>query len=161
MKIFGCILVVLYVALMLFALYMEKKHSRKGAHPTAETHPMEEKHSMEEEHMEGGHPMEEKHSMEDKHPTGRMLPAEEAHPAEKTKSASSAFITAGCLLNLGYTVCNVFWNRNFILILIFGMICISIGALMNGFRQKKVHVHHHIIRLILETIITVFCWIGG
>nr|WP_289767596.1 hypothetical protein [uncultured Acetatifactor sp.] len=143
MKIFGCILVVLYVALMLFALYMEKKHSRKGAHPTEETHPMEE------EHMEGGHP------------TRRMLPAEEAHSAEKTKSASSAFITAGCLLNLGYTVCNVFWNRNFILILIFGMICISIGALMNGFRQKKVHVHHHIIRLILETIITVFCWIGG
>ncbi len=150
MKIFGCILVVLYVALMLFALYMEKKHSRKGAHPTEETHPMEEKHSMEERHSTGR-----------VHPTGRMLPAEEAHSAEKTKSASSAFITAGCLLNLGYTVCNVFWNRNFILILIFGMICISIGALMNGFRQKKVHVHHHIIRLILETIITVFCWIGG
>ena len=77
MKIFGCILVVLYVALMLFALYMEKKHSRKGAHPTEETHPMEEKHSTGRVH-----------------PTGRMLPAEEAHSAEKTKSASSAFITA-------------------------------------------------------------------
>ena len=53
MKIFGCILVVLYVALMLFALYMEKKHSRKGAHPTEETHPMEEEHSMEERHSTG------------------------------------------------------------------------------------------------------------
>ena len=86
---------------------------------------------------------------------------EKVHSAEKTKSASSAFIAAGCLLNLGYTVCNVFRNRNFILILILGMICISVGALMNGFRQKKVHVHHHIIRLILETIIAVICWIGG
>lgn len=108
MKIFGSILAVLYAGLMLFAVYMEKAHSR-----------------------------------------------------EDTKSASSAFIAAGCLLDLGYTVCNLFWDRNLIVILIIGMICISAGALMNGFRQKKVHVPHHIIRLILEIIITTICWIGG
>lgn len=114
MKIFGSILAVLYAGLMLFAVYMEKAHSR-----------------------------------------------EEEHSREDTKSASSAFIAAGCLLDLGYTVCNLFWDRNFIVILIIGMICISAGALMNGFRQKKVHVPHHIIRLILEIIITTICWIGG
>lgn len=108
MKIFGCILAVLYAGLMLFAVYMEKVHSR-----------------------------------------------------EDTKSASSAFIAAGCLLDMGYTVCNLFWDRNFIVILIIGMICISAGALMNGFRQNKIHVHHHVIRLILEAAITATCWAFG
>lgn len=113
MKLFGSILVVLYAGLMLFAVYMEKVHSRK-----------------------------------------------EMRSRDNTKSASSAFIAAGCLLDLGYAVCNVFWDRNLIAILIIGMTCISIGALMNGFRQKKVHIPHHIIRLILETAITVICWVG-
>lgn len=114
MKIFGSILVVLYAGLMLFAIYMEKVHSRK-----------------------------------------------EVHPGEDAKSAFSAFIAIGCLLDLGYTICSLVWNKNLILILIIGMICISAGALMNGFRQKKVHVSHHIIRLILEAAIIAICWIGG
>ena len=80
---------------------------------------------------------------------------------EKPKSMSSAVIGIGCLSALAYLLLNLVYSKNLIIILIAGMICISAGALMNGFRQKKVHVPHHIIRLILEIIITTICWIGG
>lgn len=136
MKILGNVLAALYAALMLSAVYLEKAHSRKGE-------------SLESERSGKGESLESERSME----AGRSL--------EGTKIAPSVFIAAGCLLNLGYVVCSLFWDRSFLVLLILGMIGISAGALMNGFRQKKVHIPHHIIRLILEVIITAVCWIGG
>lgn len=79
---------------------------------------------------------------------------------EKLKSASSAFIVIGCLLVLLYTFLNMVWCKNFIMIMMIGMSGISIGTLMNGFKQNNIHIHHHVIRLIVEIIITVLCWAG-
>ena len=45
-------------------------------------------------------------------------------------------------------------------LLLLGMLCISAGALLNGIRQKKVHLLHHLIRLLLETAIAALCWIS-
>lgn len=44
--------------------------------------------------------------------------------------------------------------------MIAGMICISAGTLVNGIRQKNVHIHHHMIRFVMEAIITIICWTG-
>lgn len=76
------------------------------------------------------------------------------------KSASSALIIIGCLLVLLYTFLNTIRRQNFILIMILGMLNISAGTLMNGFQQNNIHIHHHVIRLIVEIIITVLCWAG-
>ena len=79
---------------------------------------------------------------------------------ENLKNTSSAFIVIGCLLVLLYTLLNMVWCKNFIIIMIIGMINISVGTLMNGFKQNSIHIHHHVIRLIVETVITIICWIG-
>lgn len=78
---------------------------------------------------------------------------------EKLKNKSSAFIVIGCLFVLLYTLLNMAWCKNFIIIMIIGMINISVGTLMNGFKQNSIHIHHHVIRLIVETVITIICWI--
>ena len=44
--------------------------------------------------------------------------------------------------------------------MIIGMLSISAGTFMNGFKQNNIHIHHHVIRLIVETGITIICWIG-
>lgn len=79
---------------------------------------------------------------------------------EKSKSVSSVLIAAGSLLVLLYAVWNLIRGQNFILVMIIGMLCISAGALINGFRQKNLHVSHHVIRFAAETFITVICWLG-
>ncbi len=79
---------------------------------------------------------------------------------EKLKSTSSAFIVIGCLLVFLYTFLNMTWCKNFIMIMIIGMLSISVGTFMNGFKQNNIHIHHHVIRLIVEIVITIICWIG-
>lgn len=76
------------------------------------------------------------------------------------KSTSCALIIIGCLLVLLYTFLNIIWRKNFILIMILGMLNISAGTLLNGFQQNNIHIHHHVIRFIVEMIITVICWAG-
>ena len=46
------------------------------------------------------------------------------------------------------------------MIMIIGMLSISVGTFMNGFKQNNIHIHHHVIRIIVEIIITIICWIG-
>lgn len=79
---------------------------------------------------------------------------------EKPKSMSSLLIGMGCLSSLAYLFLNLVYSKNLIIILIAGMICISAGTLVNGIRQKNVHIHHHMIRFVVEAIITVICWTG-
>ena len=79
---------------------------------------------------------------------------------EKLKGVSSAFIVLGCLLVLAYTLLNMVWCKNFIVIMIIGMLSISVGTFMNGFKKNNIHMHHHVIRLMVEIIITTICWIG-
>ena len=79
---------------------------------------------------------------------------------EKLKSISSAFILIGCLLVFLYTFLNMVWCKNFIMIMIIGMLSISVGTFMNGFKQNNIHIHHHVIRIIVEIVITIICWIG-
>ena len=76
------------------------------------------------------------------------------------KSISSAFILIGCLLVFLYTFLNMVWCKNFIMIMIIGMLSISVGTFMNGFKQNNIHIHHHVIRIIVEIVITIICWIG-
>ena len=81
---------------------------------------------------------------------------------EKLKSTSSAFIVIGCVLVFLYTFLNMIWCKNFIMIMIIGMLSISAGTFMNGFKQTNIHIHHHVIRLIVEilncvTLISVSC----
>lgn len=52
------------------------------------------------------------------------------------------------------------WFKNFIMIMTIGMLSISAGTFMNGFKQNNIHIYHHVIRLIVETGITIICWIG-
>ncbi len=79
---------------------------------------------------------------------------------EKSKSVSSVLIAAGSLLVLAYTLLDLIRGQNLILVMIIGMLGISAGALVNGVRQKNLHLHHHVIRLAAETVITVICWLG-
>ncbi len=76
---------------------------------------------------------------------------------EKSKSISSVLIAMGAALIGVYALSNIIWTRNFIVVLIVGMISISAGTLINGFKQHNVHIHHHIIRLIIEGIIIAIC----
>lgn len=79
---------------------------------------------------------------------------------KKSKDISSAIIAIGGLFILAYAMLNMIWCKNFIFILIIGMINISVGTLINGVKQKNIHIHHHIIRLIVESIIIAICWIS-
>ena len=45
-------------------------------------------------------------------------------------------------------------------LLVTGMLGISAGTLLNGIRLKKVHIQHHIIRLILEAVMIAVCWMS-
>ena len=67
---------------------------------------------------------------------------------------------AGCLLLLAYALLFILKNRSPMPLLLLGMLCISAGALLNGIRQKKVHLLHHLIRLLLEAAIAALCWIS-
>lgn len=78
----------------------------------------------------------------------------------KLKNAASAFIVIGCLLVLLYTSLNLIWCKNFIMVMIVGMLSISAGTFMNGLKQNNIHIHHHVIRLVVETVITIICWAG-
>lgn len=80
---------------------------------------------------------------------------------EKSKSISSAFIAIGGVLIGVYVLTDMVWYRNLIIFLVVGMISISAGTFINGLKQNNLHVHHHIIRFIIETIITVICWVSG
>ena len=79
---------------------------------------------------------------------------------ERSKTVSSAFIAVGCLADLVYMLLSVIWNQNLIAILIAGMTGISTGTLINGFKQDRIHIPHHIIRLVIEIIIITVCWMG-
>ncbi len=66
----------------------------------------------------------------------------------------------GCLLLLAYALLFILKNSSPMPLLFLGMFCISAGALLNGIRQKKVHLLHHLIRLLLEAAIAALCWIS-
>lgn len=155
MKILGLILVIFYAALMLFALW--KKGSRNAsatgdALPNDGTSPA------------GSAP-----------PTGGVLPNDGvsstgSSPAMEPASSGrrlflaeylpSICIGAGSLLLLTYALLHMVQNRSLMPLLILGMFCISAGTLLNGIRQKKVHLLHHILRLIIEAAIVAICWMG-
>ncbi len=78
----------------------------------------------------------------------------------KSKNISSALIAIGGLFILAYALLNMIWCKNLIIILIISMILISVGTLINGIKQNNIHIHHHMIRLIVESIIIAICWIG-
>lgn len=63
----------------------------------------------------------------------------------------SILIILGCLINLIYMV--VLKRSNRISLLIIGMICISISAVLIGIQQGGIQVIHHIIRTIFELVI--------
>lgn len=81
--------------------------------------------------------------------------------AEK-KSITSALIAGGSLLILSYSILNLFVTRTVLLFVmgIPGMAAISAGALINGIRQKNLHISHHLIRLLIEGVILVLCAVG-
>lgn len=80
---------------------------------------------------------------------------------EKSKSISSVWIVIGGVLIAGYALWNMVRRGNLIVLLIAGMISISVGTLINGLKQKNIHVHHHLIRLVIEAVIVAICWING
>ena len=64
---------------------------------------------------------------------------------------------AGCLLLLAYALLSVIQSRSMLPVIITGMAGISAGTLLNGIRRKKVHLLHHVIRLLLETALVIIC----
>ncbi len=82
-----------------------------------------------------------------------------AYKADK-KSITSVFIAGGGLLVLVYSILNLFVTRSaapLFVIGILGMASVSAGALINGIRQKNVHISHHLIRLVIEGVILALC----
>lgn len=75
----------------------------------------------------------------------------------KLKGIPALFIAVGSLLILSYVIFSFIHKSSWTAILIIGMVCISIGTFLNGARQNNVHIHHHIIRLIIEAVITWIC----
>ncbi len=75
----------------------------------------------------------------------------------KQKSAGSLFIAVGAVFALVYSLLSLIIGQSYIVILIAGMLGISVGALLNGIKQKNVHIPHHIIRFIAEAAITAVC----
>ncbi|MCM1184290.1 MAG: hypothetical protein NC337_13045 [Roseburia sp.] len=73
----------------------------------------------------------------------------------KTKSLG---ILLGCLLLAVYVTLRIFGKDNPVVLLIGGMLAISLGTLLNGIRQGDVHIHHHLIRLAVEALLTALCW---
>lgn len=79
------------------------------------------------------------------------------------KDIPSALIAGGSLLILAYSVLNLLTARHAAVLLIIGIIgmaAVSIGALINGIRQKNLHISHHLIRLIVEGVILALCAAG-
>ena len=135
MKIIGLFLVVFYAILMLFALW--KQTSRDTADSTSAT--------------------------EDTPPGDGPLPASGTPPVSLEKKRSpmkylpSICIGTGCLLLLAYALLSVIQSRSMLPVIITGMAGISAGTLLNGIRRKKVHLLHHVIRLLLETALVIIC----
>ena len=91
-------------------------------------------------------------------------PMADASPADGSSSmggmCSSLCIGAGCLLLLAYSLIYIVQNHSLMPLLVTGMLGISAGTLLNGIRLKKVHIQHHIIRLILEAVMIAVCWMS-
>lgn len=133
MKILGLILVTFYAALMLFALWKQMSQRASAEDGTA--------------------------------PTGDILPnvgpsARSGKQVSLAERLPSIFIGAGCLLLLAYALLCIIQGRSLMPLLILGMLGISVGALQNGMRQKKVHLSHHIVRLAIEVAVIAICWMG-
>lgn len=131
MKILGLILVVFYAALMLLALWKQNSQNASAS--------------------------------------GSSSPADGALPDSGASSGKrfslleclpSICIGAGCLLLLVYASLYTAQNRSLMPLLIIGMLCLSAGTLLNGIRQKKVHLLHHIVRLVLEAAMVAVCWLS-
>lgn len=75
----------------------------------------------------------------------------------RLKGIPALFIAVGSLLILSYTIFVFSQKSSSTAILIIGMMCISAGTFFNGVRQNNLHIHHHIIRLIIEAVITWIC----
>lgn len=78
----------------------------------------------------------------------------------KAKGKPPLFIAAGCFLVLAASLLSIVWESYWIAVLILGMAGISIGTFLNGRQQKEFHIQHHIIRLVVEAVIVMICWIG-
>ncbi|HBH94985.1 MAG TPA: hypothetical protein DDX91_04480 [Ruminococcaceae bacterium] len=78
----------------------------------------------------------------------------------KQKGIGSVLIALGAVLALVYSLLSLIMSQSYIYILIAGMPGISAGALVNGIKQKNVHIPHHIIRLIAEGAIIAVCCFG-
>lgn len=78
----------------------------------------------------------------------------------KLKGLPALFIAVGSLLILSYAIFAFLHKSSLAAILIIGMVCISVGTFLNGARQNNLHVHHHIIRLIIEAVLTLICSIS-
>ncbi len=63
----------------------------------------------------------------------------------------SVLIFIGCLLSLTYML--ILRHKNFLLLIIAGMVCLSISAILIGIQQDSTQISHHIIRTIFEIII--------
>ncbi len=79
----------------------------------------------------------------------------------KQKGIATVLILIGAVLSLIYALLSLISGNSYIFILIAGMVSISAGAFINGYKQKNLHILHHIIRLIVEAVIVVICVTGG
>lgn len=78
----------------------------------------------------------------------------------RLKGTPALFIAIGSLLILSYAIFAFLHKSSPTAILIIGMVCISAGTFFNGARQNNLHIHHHMIRLIIEAVLTLICSIS-
>jgi hypothetical protein len=68
-----------------------------------------------------------------------------------TGGISCVLLIAGCALNVGYM--SALRRGNFYFLIIAGMVCISLSAIVVGIRQNDTHIAHHIVRAIFEAAV--------
>lgn len=76
------------------------------------------------------------------------------------KGIPALFIAVGGLLILSYTIFAFLHKSSLTTLVIIGMVCISVGTFFNGVKQNNLHIHHHIIRLIIEVVLALICSIS-
>lgn len=64
---------------------------------------------------------------------------------------SGALLIAGCALDAGYML--ALRRKNFYFLIIAGMVCISLSAIVAGVQQNDTHIAHHIVRAIFEAAV--------
>lgn len=78
---------------------------------------------------------------------------------KQIKAYSKGFSLAGCIICLLYII-TILLNHNIIILLIIGLALIIGAGICNGFAMYgKLHIKHHVIRIVFSIILIALFWL--